>query len=51
MNNISRIQGLDALGELKWLILSSNNIDCIEGLERLVQLSKLILSSNRIVRI
>lgn len=47
-NMISRIEGLQAMGQLKSLYLSFNQISKIEGLENLKNLETLWLCSNQI---
>ena len=50
-NEISEIEGLDALKELQHLWLQGNRIERIEGLDALKELRHLWLENNRIERI
>lgn len=47
-NNISEIEGLDALTKLKTLILSHNQISETKGFDNLVELTDLLIDHNQI---
>ena len=51
IDNISKIEGLEAFINLKQLYLKGNNIRKIEGLNELINLRLLDISSNNIRKI